>query len=149
MVMGSMLDKMVRPDTRLRKQVLFGFAAFVVMGVLAILEFSSFLAQIRQLGGTDPQLAIHKLHSVLNTVAVINALASVVFATYFFWVGIKTLNAGRYPPEGMRVIRETKIQAGRGAKIIAAVHIGMALLVLSTNAVFWQIRVVLEKLAQR
>lgn len=140
-----MEDQIFRTDKRLRNQVIFGIVIFAALGILGIQWLSFFLDQIRQLRETDPVLANQKLISLLNIVSVVHGLVSVSFAAYFLLLGINILKGEKYPPEKMRVIKDTKVQIGNRARHLAYAHISIALLVLSTNIIVWRLRAILEK----
>lgn len=143
------IDKsIVRADKKLRTLALFALAVLAAAGVLLIREFHSSLTQIRELSRTEPALAIREMQSLLNALLAVNAFVSAVLAAYLLRLGIKTLRTGSYPPAGMRVIRDTRVQVGGKARLIAAAHLCLALLILSTNAMLWQFRTLFEKLLQ-
>lgn len=142
----QMNDQIVRADKRLRNKLILVIAAFVVLGILAMQEVSSILDGIRNLRETDPELGKKKLISLLNTISVVHALVSAAFAVYLLSIGIKTIKEGRYPPGGMKVIRDTKLLVGNKATFLAFAYICFTLLILSTNAIIWQLRVILVKL---
>jgi hypothetical protein len=144
-----MEDQVVHADKKLRRQVPMGFVVLVLVGAVVIQGISSHMENLEQMAGSDSKLAIEKLGHLLLTMKAVNAVVSVVFAVYFFNVARKTWRSERYPPPGMRVIQDTKIQEGGRAKLMALVHMFIAAVVFSTNLITWYLQLIFEKLVQK
>lgn len=142
-------QQFVSADKVLRQQVIIGLVIFSVAGALFINGVLNHLDQIGQVNRSDPKLARDMFDSLLGTVRIANAVLSLVFALYFGDVGMRILSTGRFPPKGMRVIKDTKIQFGARAKMTAIAHFAIALIILSTNLIFSWVRAIFENLAQR
>ncbi len=139
----------VRADKLLRQQVLFGIVIFSLACALFIMGVSKYLDQIVQVSRSDQMQALNMFDSLLTTVRVVNAVLSLALALYFADLGMRILGAGRFPPAGMRVIKDTKIQFGRRAKMFATASFTLAIAILSTNLVLSCMRAVFEKLLQK
>ncbi len=139
----------VKADKLLRQQVLVGAAIFCMAGALFIVGLSKYMEEIVQVSRSDHMQALNMFDSLLTTVRVVNSVLSLVFALYFADLGLRILGAGRYPPEGMRVIKDTKIQFGGSARMMAIASFALAVTILSTNLVLFYMRTIFEELLQK
>jgi hypothetical protein len=117
--------------------------------VLLLQNFSSYMEEVRLLAASDPKLATEKLASLIRGIRIANGALTIPLSAYIGWVAARTLGSGRYPPEGIRLLKDTTVQEGSRARLIAIAYIGLALFTLSTNLVTWYLQVVLQALAQR
>jgi hypothetical protein len=76
----------------------------------------------------DPAQARARLTSSFVALAAAIALPVVAFAGYLWWLGARTVHAERFPPPGVRVVRDTVVvqgadarRWGRLAQVLAAV----------------------------
>jgi len=80
---------------------------------------SGYLADLRQEGEVRPELAYPKMISMMKWVLGSAALGIILTGVYLLVIAFRALKAGRYPPPGMKVIKDTRIKTGRQAKIMA------------------------------
>ena len=67
---------------------------------------------------------------------------------WFWWLGRKIIRAGRYPPPGMKVVRDTPVRTGAAAArlAIAAQITGLLLAVAGTAATWYLYRLAVAML---
>jgi hypothetical protein len=83
-----------------------------VLGGAAIALFVRDRAALLAWVAADPQPRARLLLGAVGVVAVVPLLA---FAAYVWRIGARTLEAGQFPPPGVRVVRDTPIVTGRPA----------------------------------
>lgn len=139
-----MNERMIRADRTLRKKVIIWAVFFGLAGVLIIQVVYSAFDGLESLAETDPEQALSSLKKILTAITVTNAFGSSLFAFYFVSVAARILASGRYPPPGMRVLRDTRVRTGKKAKWMAAAQILAALLILATNIGMWFLHRIVE-----
>ena len=76
----------------------------------------------------DPAQARARLTSSFGALALLIALPVLSFAGYLWWLGVRSVRAERFPPPGLRLVRDTAVvhgtdarRWGRVAQVLAAV----------------------------
>ncbi|MFP4477191.1 MAG: hypothetical protein ACLFOY_16640 [Desulfatibacillaceae bacterium] len=132
-----------QPDRRLRKIMLGVLAALTVAGAAGILWGGPMLA--KWLGRLDTREALLFMDMTLT----LWFFALIPFAAYFYRLGVKTARDKRFPPHGVRVIRETSIVVGdeamRRARLLKA--FAVCLFVLAVGASLY-LHVLVSRLAR-
>lgn len=142
-------EEIVRADKKRRIWVLAGLGALALMGALAIHGASDRLDEVKRLSASNPREAMEKLQGLVTVFRIANAAISLVSAAWLFSTAARILRSGRFPPEGMVVVRDVKVIRGVRAKLAAAGSIGSGLMILATNVVGWRLQAMLDKLAHR
>ncbi|MFP5212784.1 MAG: hypothetical protein ACLGPL_05340 [Acidobacteriota bacterium] len=140
-----MNDRIVHADKKLRKTVILALIALMIVGGLCHWYVAEDLRELQTLSKVDPEGAIAGFKKLLTVIAAVNGLISVVFTVYFFFVGHRTWQSGIYPPEGLRVIKDTVVRTGAQAKLMALVHFTVAAVILSTNFLIWRIYLFIDE----
>lgn len=146
--MPIMEEQIVPADRKLRKQVLTWCVLLVLLAIFGVHSVLDHLDQAKKLADSSPELAFHKIRNLLMAMRLLNLAVSLAFALYFASIAWKTFRSGRYPPQGMRVIRDTPIQTGSRAKFAGATCLSAAIFLLSTNFILWHLETTVEKLAR-
>lgn len=136
----------IQADKKLRKQVIIGILLFIPVGGFLIHLILTYFEECMLLMGTDTELGISRLRSLLTILAIVNGFISLAFAIYFISLAMKIHQSGCYPPKGMRVIKDARVLTGKEAKAMAVFHIFIAILALSSNILIGYIYVILDKL---
>lgn len=129
-----MSEQIIIPaDKKLRKQVIIGILVFALVGGILIYFMFDYFEACKALAHNHPELAILRIRKFLVIVMIVNALVSSALGIYFISLAIKVFRTESYPPEGMRVIRDTKLVIGKRAKQMAFGFVLIAMTALSTN----------------
>ena len=80
---------------------------------------NGYLADLRQEGEVRPELAYPKMITLMKWVLGSAALGIILTGVYLLVIAFRALKVGRYPPPGMKVIKDTRVKTGRPAKIMA------------------------------
>ncbi|MBF0119395.1 MAG: hypothetical protein HQK79_11210 [Desulfobacterales bacterium] len=133
------MEEIIRADKNLQKKFIVIMLSIVFICSYIIYNINSYLQNI--LLFKTPEIAIIQIKNILVILSVINAIISLGFAVYFILLSIKTFKFNRFPPIGMRVIRDTNVQTGKKAIRTGTSLIVIAILILSTNLCIWYIRI--------
>lgn len=145
-----MSDKVVLADKDLKKKVVIGIVLFGILGMGMIQGMIFYLEELKSLATTDLESAIDRLKNVLMAVAVINAFISIGVGWHLVRIAVRTWKTERYPPEGMRVVKDTKVKTGSKAKGVAVVGLVLAVVViLSTNLSLWYLWILVDMLLRK
>ena len=121
--------EIVRADPAARRWTLIGLLAILVIGGPLVwwlenrVDWFGWLGDADGLGGSTLTFGV--------ALFVILGLPAWVLGAYLFRVGRRTLASERFPPPGIRVVRDTTVREGTAARTT-----GMALCVLAGLVVF-------------
>lgn len=130
--------EIVPADPTLRRGVLIALMVVFPVGLLLIQVFSGKLSDYKALAATDIDGAIAGIRELMRYLIGINAAITVAAAAYFLILARRVLSSGRFPPPGMRVIRDARIRRGRSARWLGRLLVLLAGVVLATNLFFIQ-----------
>jgi len=122
-----MSQDIVRADKEFRKRFILFLVLIIIVFVFAILSMKSYLDQMAELRRENPSLAGEKITLLLKWWMGLGALPILGFGVYQILIARRILKSGQYPPPGMKMLRDTKIQTGSKAKKAA-----ISLIVLSS-----------------
>jgi hypothetical protein len=109
------MSEIQKADPAARRQaillVIFGMA----IGALLIAGFEQFREPFYEWLTSEPAESARRAKLALYTSAFVLCAPLIGFAIYLWLLGARVLRAQRYPPPGMRVIRDTPVVEGRGA----------------------------------
>jgi hypothetical protein len=112
-------DEIIPADKGLRKKTIIGAIGIVLAAMLLGPYLSGYLTELRQEGVERPELAYPKMITLMKWVLGSAALLITLTGAYLLVIAFRALKAGRYPPPGMKVIKDTRVKTGRQAKIMA------------------------------
>ena len=124
-------ETVVRADERTRRIALAVLIGSTALGAAAILALRSYFAGLEALAETDPDLAIAKGSALLAGTSIAMGVSLVAFGGYLFLLSRRIAASGRFPPPGMRVIRDTAVSTGREARRRATATLVMAVVLLA------------------
>jgi hypothetical protein len=101
-----------RADRGLRCFAGLAVAAFVVLGIAAFVTFRDWLSDVSRLA---PELALRSVAIALLGVSALALLTLFALAAHLWRLGARAQAARRYPPPGMRVIRDTRVRVNESA----------------------------------
>jgi len=112
-------DEIIPADKGLRNKTII-LVIIIVLAVMIVGPYlSGYLADLRQEGVERPESAYPKMITLMKWVLGSAALGITLTGVYLLIIAFRSLKAGRYPPPGMKVIKDTRIKTGRQAKIMA------------------------------
>jgi cytochrome bd-type quinol oxidase subunit 1 len=120
----------VRADKEFRKRFIVFLMLIVIVFVFTILSMKSYLDQMGELRRENPGLAGKKVIFLLKWWMGLGSLPILGFGVYQIILGRRILKAGRFPPPGMKMIRDTKIRTGAKAKKVAMSLIALSSIVI-------------------
>ena len=103
----------VRADSGLRRRVIVLLVVLAILGVLAFLLLEQWLTKLQ---AAEPADAIPALRRALVWISVAMGVSLAAFAGYFWRLGRRMAQAERFPPPGMKVVRDTRVIAGPAAR---------------------------------
>jgi len=112
-------DEIIPADKGLRNKTIILVIGIVLSAMILIPYLNSYLADLRQEGEERPELAYPKMITLMKWVLGSAALGITLTGVYLLVIAFRALKAGRYPPPGMKVIKDTRIKTGRQAKTMA------------------------------
>ncbi len=101
-----------RADPQERRKIVFVVAVAAIFGVLLICAYNFLMSWATQ----DPHAAIARLNMVVGSLYVL-AAPVLVLCRRLWRVGREAVAAQRYPPPGMKVIRDTEVVTGAKAAL--------------------------------
>ncbi len=113
------IDEIIPADKGLRKKTIILVIGIVLAAMILGPYVSGYLADLRQEGVERPELANPKMITLMKWVLGSAALLITLTGAYLLVIAFRALKAGRYPPPGMKVIKDTQVKTGRQAKIMA------------------------------
>jgi MFS family permease len=112
-------DEIIPADKGLRKKTIILIIGIVLVAMVVGPYVNGYLADLRQEGVERPELAHSKMITLMKWVLGSAALLITLTGVYLLVIAFRALKAGRYPPPGMKVIKDTRVKTGRQAKIMA------------------------------
>lgn len=133
------------PDARRRAATLFLGAA--AAGLLVIWFLQSRLPVLEGWLAENPAEATHRIRLLAALTGGIFAIPTLIFAAQFWKYGNQILRAGRFPPAGTRVVRDTPVVIGAQARIrgraLQAVAVSLVVLDIMLVAVWCHVAAIL------
>ena len=145
-----MEDEIVRADNRLRRRVQW-LAGFVTVGGLITLAILySNLRGINDLADEDLDAAVDQAVRLATVIGWITGLSFVGIGVWFLRLARRIRRSGRFPPPGMKVIKDTPVKTGTRARLIAnlALATGLASALLGAGAAWWLCRLAVTTLGR-
>ena len=137
-------DEIIPADRKLRGRVLW-WGGVATLGGLIVLAAVSRLLDVPE-DATDAvlRLAVDRAIRLARVSAWVMGLSFVVMGLWFLRLGRLVRRSGRFPPPGMRVIKDTSVRTGIRARCIAnlATVTGLASALFGSVAVWFVYRMV-------
>lgn len=103
------MSEVRRADPSLARQTFLLVVAGAVVGGAGITLFERYRSALLAWVAIDPQPRVRLLLGAVAATAVVPLLAC---AAYVWGIGVRTLQAGEFPPPGVRVVRDTPVVTG-------------------------------------
>src|SRR5262245_46588670 len=116
MPLGVMAEKEIqKADPGARRRALLVLACAAAIGSLLIAGFEYFKGPFQEWLTSDPAETAFRVRWAVCASTFLLVAPLVCAAVYFWRYGAKVLRAQRFPPPGVRVIRDTPVVSGTGA----------------------------------
>jgi MFS family permease len=140
-------DEIIPADKGLRNKTIILVIGVVLAAMILGPYLNGYLADLKQEGEKRPELAHPQLITLMKWVLGTAALGITLAGVYLLVIAFRALKAGRYPPPGMKVIKDTRVKTGRQAKIMAYLLIfNSAAILLLIGLVLFVSMLVAEKM---
>jgi hypothetical protein len=124
--------EIVRADPAMRRTVLVVGAGVVVALIVAILSAPSFLGSLGTLSAASPAEAVGWFAAFVVPIVTLTVVAGVDATRR----SLSTYRQGRFPPRGMRVLRDTPVVDGRPARALGVLGCTLGVTLLVAALVF-------------
>ena len=114
-----MEDEIVPADKNHRRLALVTALLLTILGLVALGILHGYLGKIQELAKDNPRAAEEKVLRLATTVLWIGGLGLVGMGAWFWRLGRRINLAGRYPPPGMKVVKQTRVRTGARARTLA------------------------------
>lgn len=114
-----------RADARTRRLSLLAIATATVLGALAIVAFERYRPAFEGWLESDPATTVPM---ALGLLAVLGPVPALALAWYLWGLGRRTVDAGRFPPPGLRLVRDAPLITGESAVRRGRIIQGLSLL---------------------
>ncbi len=122
--------EIVYADKKLRQRaVLLMLTLILILAPIALLTLN-YLNDLEALAESNSKEALSKAITLTYIWGAFFTIGNLAIFSYLMWLGIKIIKADRYPPPGMRVIKDTKVVRGKRARFRGGLLIFTAVLIL-------------------
>ena len=144
--MKPLTREIVPADTGLRLKVLAGALLLAALALACWPYWAQLLRDARILGETRPELAVKRLVFYARVILGGGLMLLGFLGALLIRVAVKTIQSRRFSPPGMKVLRDTPIITGTGAKLRAYLLIAMTIILVGLQLfLFFYLPVTLEK----
>jgi hypothetical protein len=130
-----MEDEIIPGDKRHRRLTLVTALLLTFLGLLALGILCGYLGEIQRLAGEDLRAAEEKALRLTAIVLWVGGLGLVGMGAWFWRLGRRINLADRFPPPGMKVIKDTRVRTGAKARALANLAQAAALLCVVAGTV--------------
>jgi hypothetical protein len=132
-----------RADAGARRRAVLLVVAGAVAGALLIAAFERARGPLRAWIRSEPGPAARRLRLLLLLSGGVLLAPLFPFAAYLWLLGRRVLRAGRFPPPGYRVIRDTLVLRGRPAvwrgRGLQALAVGLGVAAALLGLLWWRL----------
>lgn len=119
-------------DPALRTKILAIMGMICLLAVAGVLSLDAYFKRLQDLAQHDVQLAAEKIRAVAEPILLGVGAGAIVAGLWASVTAVRILRGRRFPPRGMKVIRDTPIVTGRRATLrgVVGLALGMTLIFL-------------------
>jgi len=125
-----MSTEIVPADRNHRRLVLLATLLLSIGGFVLLAVLNGQIRGIKAAAQEDLPEAVDRMLRLTAIIAWVGGLAFVGAAVWLWRLGQRVRRSGRYPPEGMKVIRDTPVRTGSDAQSVANVATMAAIMCL-------------------
>ncbi len=132
--------EIVPADTKQRRLALLAVLIIAVAGAAVLWWLDRHIAGIQQLAKDDLPAAIEKARNLVAVAVFCLGLSLVGIGLWLFRLGVQINRAGRFPPPGVKLVRDTVVRTGLQARALAnAALLASLLAVLAGTVGMWYV----------
>ncbi len=132
--------EVIHADKNQRKLALLAVVIILAGGAACLWWLDRRLDVIDRLAEDDLAAAAEQARTLVGTAVLFAGLSFVGVGLWLFQLGVRINRAGRFPPPGMKVVRDTVVRTGFPARVLANVAMmGSVLAVLAGTAGAWYV----------
>jgi len=126
-----MLNREIVPaDKNLRNRTIILAIVLAVVGLAVLYLLRGRLEAIKKLASEDLSSAVDQVLRLTTIVAWVAGPSFVGLGVWLWWIARRINRGGRFPPLGMKVVRDTPVRTGDRAKALARLARVVALVCL-------------------
>lgn len=146
---ASVAVEIERADPRARRLAVALVVIGAAIGSAAFWLVDSRLPILRAWVIEDPGQAQNRVRLIAFGISAAVAIPTLVFAGYFWRLGGRVIRSNRFPPPGMRVVRDTVVWQGDGARrrgrMLQALALALTFIVGGIVALLWRLASVFRR----
>jgi hypothetical protein len=136
-------------DPRAARRAVALVAASALLGAAAVLLWGQRRPDVERWILEDPAHTTERVRWALALLGFAGGLPMAAFAAYFWHLGSSVLRAGRFPPPGVSVVRDTWVRTGpearRRGRVIRLFALVLLVAAVAMPALLWQVGRVLTQ----
>ncbi|MCG8455081.1 MAG: hypothetical protein MI919_02290 [Holophagales bacterium] len=121
-----------RADPRSKRRVLFAVLIFGLLGTWAVVDLRNQVDAAQQLSHLSVRLSAEAMVAAADGFFRMVALWIAALGIYLCWSASRIFHAGRFPPPGALLIRDTRVQSGAAARFRGGLALAMGILSLAS-----------------
>ncbi len=106
----------IKADKKYRKKILLIALILVILGFVLLTYFRSRLTEISILAENSPETAIQNMKRTFFIIFMIMFIFGLGLCLYLFKLGRSIIESRQFPPPGIKVLRNIKLETGEKAK---------------------------------
>jgi len=106
----------IEADKKYRNRMLLVALILIIIGFFIIQCFQTLSNKLSALAEESPELAIQKAENSYKIIFFVMFVLSLILCIYLYRLGTSILKSGQFPPPGIKVIRDTKLETGKKAR---------------------------------
>ena len=122
--------EIIHADPRARAITLAVSLAILVLGAVLLWWLGAYQKELLDLVKRNQPAAVAKALRLADTAACLGGLGLVAAGVWFARLARRIGRSGRFPPPGMKVIRDTPLRTGAKARAMARVAVAVAVVLL-------------------
>ncbi len=141
-------EDIVYADKSYRKKIVIALILSALAGTILLHYTKEYIDHVSRGQSLDHQYqAIEHMMSLIKVMKVAALTVFAIAGIYWISLGYRILKYNRFPPPGMKVVRDTKMRKGSSAKMMAyGLFAGAVLLLTLPNITFWYMQKVFDNM---
>lgn len=107
-----------------------------ILGAVCVRVLNRTLDDLSSAAGAPTEASLRTLRTLFGSFTAMMAVTLIGIGSYLAYFSAGVLRSSRFPPAGLRVIKDTRVITGKGARMRGAVGIGLAVLLILTGLAF-------------
>ncbi|MBN2460100.1 MAG: hypothetical protein JXB60_00715 [Candidatus Cloacimonetes bacterium] len=128
--MDKSRPEIIPADKKAQYAVLVFIMVILVLGSLLFFYLQKLQLDITNRLETAAEEALAKLGRFITQFKSVNIIVATLISIYLFYLMLKTLQSGQYPPPGTKVVSPTRVRRGTPARVMAFFLLVIILLII-------------------